>query len=58
MVMGLVATGRPSDQDSTCTEHGDNGIARDGDVAIITSDPDEIRRLLSELDVEARVVQV
>ena len=34
------------------------GVARHGDVAIITSDPDDIRRLLSELDVEARVVQV
>ena len=34
------------------------GIARHGEVAIITSDPDDIRRLLSELDVAARVVQV
>ncbi len=34
------------------------GVARHGDVAIITSDPDDIRRLLSVLDVAARVVHV
>ena len=34
------------------------GIARHDDVAIITSDPDDIRRLLSVLDVAARVVHV
>ena len=34
------------------------GVARYGDVAIITSDPDDIRRLLSVLDVAARVVHV
>ena len=34
------------------------GTARHGDVAIITSDPDDIRRLLSVLDVTARVVHV
>jgi hypothetical protein len=34
------------------------GVARHGDVVIITSDPDVIRRLLSVLDVAARVVHV
>lgn len=34
------------------------GVARHGDVAIVTSDPDDLRRLLSVLDVAARVVQV
>ena len=34
------------------------GIARHEDVAIATSDPDDMRRLLSVLDVAARVVQV
>ena len=34
------------------------GVARHGDVAIITSDPDDIRRLLSVLDVATRVVHV
>lgn len=34
------------------------GIARHQDVAIATSDPDDMRRLLSVLDVAARVVQV
>ncbi len=34
------------------------GIARYDEVAIITSDPDDIRRLLSALDVAARVVHV
>jgi hypothetical protein len=34
------------------------GIARHDDVAIITSDPADIRRLLSVLDVPARVVQI
>ena len=34
------------------------GVAGHGDVAIITSDPDDIRRLLSVLDVAARVVHV
>jgi hypothetical protein len=34
------------------------GIARHDDVAIITSDPDDMRRLLSVLDVAVRVVQI
>jgi hypothetical protein len=34
------------------------GIARHDDVAVIASDPDDIRRLLSVLDVAARVVHV
>ena len=34
------------------------GIGRHDDVAIITSDPDDIRRLLSVLDVAARIVHI
>ncbi len=34
------------------------GLARHEDVAIVTSDPDDMRRLLSVLDVAARVVDV
>jgi hypothetical protein len=34
------------------------GVARHDEVAIVTSDPDDIRRLLSVLDVAARVVHV
>lgn len=34
------------------------GIARHDDVAIVTSDPDDMRHLLSVLDVAARVVHV
>ena len=34
------------------------GVARHGAVAIVTSDPDDMRRLVSVLDVVARIVQV
>lgn len=34
------------------------GVARHDDVAILTSDADDIRRLLSALDIAARVVHV
>jgi hypothetical protein len=34
------------------------GVARHEDVAIVTSDPDDMRRLLSLLDAAARIVQV